>query len=161
MHIRMAQKANLLLHKYKIRDFPIPLHVIEQIILDEHVKIIIRKNINHACILGDDLLVGDRNHNCRYQLTHEYLHIREHPNNYFQKDETIIAKNESQANAFAAYFLMPIGMFETSMKYAHNSFELAEEYGVTPSFVEYRKMLTKGLIDSREYHWLKQANLYL
>ena len=66
--------------------------------------------------------------------------------NHFRNDYSINAKNEAQANAFAAYFLMPVYVFEEAMTYTENDYELAEEFGVTAQFVKYRKKLTEGLL---------------
>ena len=152
MYIRLAQKANALLHYYKIKNFPVSIPLIEEIIHDEKVKIVIRKNLNHACVIGDHLLLKECvGSDARYQLSHEYLHIKEHPGNRFMSSEFLIAKNEAQAKAFAAYFLMPLGLFERSLKEDESEYELAEEYGVSQELVRYRKFLTKSLIESGYY----------
>ncbi len=162
MYIRLAQKANAILYHHKIKQFPISLELIEQLIYGEDIKIIIRENLTHGCVIGNDLLIGkcENKQEERYKLSHEYLHIMEHCGNYFTKDKTVIAKNEAQAHAFAAYLLMPIGMFEESLKYAVNDYQLAEEYGVSLKLVLYRKELTKGLLESGEYHFLKKVNFF-
>jgi len=161
MYIRLAQKANAILYKHKVTQFPIPIEVIEELLHDEDIKVIIRENLNHGCIIGDSLLMGKCEHTeQRYKLSHEYLHVMEHPGNYFTKDRTTIAKNEAQAHAFAAYLLMPIGIFEDSLKYINNDYKLAEEYGVSLNLLAYRKELTKSLLESGQYHLLKKVNFF-
>ncbi|WP_026478257.1 ImmA/IrrE family metallo-endopeptidase [Alkaliphilus transvaalensis] len=161
MYIRLAQKANAILYKYKIKQFPIPLEVLESLLEDEDIKIIIRKNLNHSCVIGNNLLIGKcENSHKRYELSHEYLHVMEHTGNYFTKDQRTIGKDEAQAHAFAAYLLMPVGMFEESLKYASNDYQLAEEYGVTLDLVSYRKELTKSLLENNQYHLLKKVNFF-
>jgi Zn-dependent peptidase ImmA (M78 family) len=58
----------------------------------------------------------------------------------------VINKQEMQANAFAAYFLMPVYVFEESLKLGRSDYDLAEEFGVTVNFVRFRKELTEALI---------------
>lgn len=158
MYIRIAQKANALLYQYKIKEFPIPYYIIEQIFEDQNIKIVLRNNLKFAAVIGDELLIRKcSGSDYRHMLSHEYLHVNEHVGNYFTKDRTVIAKDEAQANAFAAYFLMPVGMFEESLKHSANDFELAEEYGVTIELVQLRKELTKALLESGQLYLLKKA----
>nr|WP_257789825.1 ImmA/IrrE family metallo-endopeptidase [Thermoanaerobacterium thermosaccharolyticum] len=63
-------------------------------------------------------------------------------------------KYEMEAQAFAAYFLMPIGIFEKHLELEENDYELSQDFGVTLELVKFRKDLTKALIDSGEYNLL-------
>ncbi len=62
------------------------------------------------------------------------------------KNKIVVDKQEQQAEAFAAYFLMPVYVFEEALKYCSNDYELAEEFGVMVEFVQFRKKLTEALI---------------
>ncbi|HCX64169.1 MAG TPA: hypothetical protein DHN33_03035 [Eubacteriaceae bacterium] len=84
----------------------------------------------------------------RENMVHELCHTQYHVHNHFTSDKVIIAKNEAQAKAFAAYFLMPVYIFEEALKYCENEEELAEEFGVTFAFMRYRKMLTQSLLQA-------------
>nr|WP_237268873.1 ImmA/IrrE family metallo-endopeptidase [Thermoanaerobacterium thermosaccharolyticum] len=68
-------------------------------------------------------------------------------------------KYEMEAQAFAAYFLMPIGIFEKHLELEKNDYELSHDFGVTLELVKFRKDLTKALIDSGEYN-LSVYSLY-
>lgn len=63
------------------------------------------------------------------------------------KNRIIVKKQEKQAEAFAAYFLMPVYIFEEALKYCSSDHELAEEFGVTVTFIRFRKQLTEALIN--------------
>lgn len=159
MYLLMAQKANALLKKHNITEFPVPVHVIEQIIIEKKYKIEILKHlIDKAVIVNDAVLVGAASGAAyRECLVHESCHIYNHVGNQLKKDRWQVAKDEGQARAFAAYFLMPLGIFEATMRENEDSFSLAEEFGVTVELVEYRKHLLKSLLESDEYSMLANA----
>ena len=144
----MLEKAIHLITEYQVFDFPIPVHIIKQIISDHDIKIYIFKNLSNNCLLNGSIVSC----NCPYcseyrcSIVHEACHIMYQSSNHFRNDYSINAKNEAQANAFAAYFLMPVYVFEEAMTYTENDYELAEEFGVTAQFVKYRKKLTEGLL---------------
>ncbi|MPW26437.1 ImmA/IrrE family metallo-endopeptidase [Alkalibaculum sp. M08DMB] len=147
MFFRMLQRANFLLTEYQIFDFPIQLDTIDQIIKDLNIKIIIKNNLKSSMYLDGELTIGDYvSQQYRENLIHEVCHITQHAANAFNNDNTTIAKNEAQANAFAAYFLMPVFIFESDLSQGCNDFELSENFGVNIEFVRYRKTLTESLI---------------
>ena len=70
-------------------------------------------------------------------------------------------KNESQAGAFTAYFLMPVGLFESYLACGENNYTLAELFGVKQSLFETRKLLSGGLIESGIFNRLKKEIQHL
>jgi hypothetical protein len=155
----MAQKANALLKKYNITEFPVPVHIIEQIIIEKKYKIEILKHLRDtAATIGNAVLVGSVSGAAyRECLVHESCHIYNHAGNQLQKNKWQVAKDEGQAQAFAAYFLMPLGIFEAAMRENECSYYLSEEFGVTVELVEFRKHLLKSLLESGEYSLLASA----
>lgn len=147
LYYRMLQRANYLITKYEIFDFPIPLEIIENVIRDRKIKVQILENMSFGFVLENQILLpkGSSSY-LRENMAHEYCHSEYHVHNHFTSDKVVIAKNEAQAKAFAAYFLMPVYIFEESLKYCVNDEELAEEYGVSLSFTHYRKVLTRSLL---------------
>ncbi|WP_195683375.1 ImmA/IrrE family metallo-endopeptidase [Alkalibacter mobilis] len=143
----MLQRANYLITEYEIYDFPIPLDVIEKVIFDRKIKVQIIENIHSGLVIANQMLLPHgAASNLRENMVHEYCHTQYHVHNHFSSDKVTIAKNEAQAKAFAAYFLMPVYIFEESLKYCETDAELAEEYGVTLEFIQYRKLLTQSLM---------------
>lgn len=147
MFLRMLQRANYLLTEYQIFGFPVPIDIIDQIIIDMNIKIIIKSNLKSSMYLDGELSIGIYDpEQYREDLIHEVCHITQHAANAFNHDNVTIAKNEAQANAFAAYFLMPVFIFESDLSQGCNDFELSENFGVNIEFVRYRKTLTESLI---------------
>ena len=147
MYLRMLQRANFLLIEYSIFDFPIPLHIIDQIIHDLNIKIAIRKYLTSSISYSDEIVIGIYEApQYREELLHETCHICYHCGNKFDSDKYVIAKNEAQAQAFAAYFLMPVYIFESDLRQGLNDYELSENFGVCLKFVRYRKTLTEALL---------------
>lgn len=147
MFFRMLQRANYLITEYEIFDFPIPLDVIETLIHDRKIKIQILENIKSGFAIVDQMILPHGSStDLRENMIHEFCHTQYHVHNHFTNDKVTIAKNEAQAKAFAAYFLMPVYIFEESLKYCESDEELAEEYGVSLGFINYRKILTKNLM---------------
>ncbi len=148
MYYTMLEKAVYLITEYQIFEYPIPVHIIEQVISDHDIKIIMFKNLNRTCLMNGDILTCKCSLCSEYRcaVVHEAGHALFQKSNYYRNDFLINAKNEAQANAFAAYFLMPVYVFEEALKYTENDFELAEEFGVTADFVKFRKKLTEGLM---------------
>lgn len=144
----MLEKSIYLLTEYQIFEFPIPIYIIDQIIRDQNIKITILKNLNRTCLIDNEIITCNYSccHDYRTSIVHEAGHAFYHSSNYFNNDYFVNSKNEAQANAFAAYFLMPIYVFEEAMKYTENDFELSEEFGVTVEFVQFRKKLTESLL---------------
>lgn len=143
----MLQRANYLITEYEIFDFPVPIETIEAVIYDHQIKLQIIHNLKTGCLIADQLLIPEGSSSeKRENILHEYCHSQYHVHNHFSSDKVLIARNEAQAKAFAAYFLMPVYIFEESLKYCHSTQELAEEYGVMHSFIQYRKMLTQNLL---------------
>ncbi|WP_073093528.1 ImmA/IrrE family metallo-endopeptidase [Thermosyntropha lipolytica] len=116
MHLLMAEKANQLLHKYQIRDFPVPLDIIERVIYSKGISIQITKYLTRALFCDNTIYIAQALENsCRREyLVHEAAHMY-HASNTTLLDPITADKNEAQARAFAAYFLMPIGIFETHL----------------------------------------------
>jgi len=160
MHLLMAKKANQILQKYHVKDFPIPTDIIEQIIYSEGINIEITKYLKKGLYHEDGrtkaIYIGHALENsCRREyLVHEAGHMY-HVGNTALLDPIIIEKNESQAQAFAAYFLMPIGIFEAHWAQNESDFALAEVFGVTIELVRFRKKLGWALWESGEYEKYK------
>lgn len=156
MYLNMAVKANQLLRKYKVKVFPVPTDIIEQIIYNEGISIEITKYLKKGLYYENGrkkvIYIGHALKNKIYRecLMHETAHIFHHGNTALM-DPILIDKNEGQAHAFAAYFLMPVGVFEQYLAQGENDYSLAEIFGVTQELVEYRKELSKSLIESGEY----------
>ncbi len=70
-------------------------------------------------------------------------------------------KNESQASAFTAYFLMPVGLFESYLACGENDYTLAKLFGVKQELIETRKLLSCGLIESGIFYRLKEETQHL
>ncbi len=149
MYYNMLKKAIYLLTEYQIFDYPINKETIEQVISDKNLRIITLKNISTTLYIGDVILTPKTQNNASYRenIVHELGHAYFHYGNSLLKNKTIVSKQEIQAEAFAAYFLMPVYIFEEAMKYCSNDYELSEEFGVTISFVKFRKKLTEALIN--------------
>jgi hypothetical protein len=148
MYYNMLNKAIYLLTEYQIFDYPIDKDTIEQIILDNHLKLVVLKNLCSTVCINDTILLPKTQNNAfRESVVHEIGHTLYHYGNSLLKNKIIVNKQEKQANAFAAYFLMPVYVFEEALKYCSNDYELAEEFGVTINFVKFRKELTESLIN--------------
>ncbi|MFZ7119794.1 MAG: ImmA/IrrE family metallo-endopeptidase [Eubacteriaceae bacterium] len=148
MFLRMLKKANYFLREYEILDFPISIELIQEIFNDLNYRIVIIKNMKqHGTIYADNILITGINSAClRENMCHECGHIVSHHYNQYCDDKIQIIKNEAQAQAFAAYLLMPVFIFEETIKYCNNDYEVSEEFGVNVEFVQYRKTLTAGLV---------------
>jgi hypothetical protein len=143
----MLNKAIYLLTEYQIFDYPIDKETIEQVISDKHLKLITLKNLSTTIYIDDTILMPKTQNNAfREDVVHELGHAFFHYGNSILKEKTVISKQEMQANAFAAYFLMPVYVFEESLKLGRSDYDLAEEFGVTVNFVRFRKELTEALI---------------
>ncbi len=143
MSLVMAQKANILLEKYEISEYPIPIHTIEQIIVNEKYSIrSLRHSKTKAMIIGNTV-VADSTSNILYReyLAHELCHIQYHTGNQILKNSWQVCKEECQARSFTAFFLMPIGMFERIMITCENDYYLSQEFGVTVDLVRFRKKI--------------------
>lgn len=148
MYYNMLNKAIYLLTEYQIFDYPIDKDTIEQIILDNHLRLVVLKNLCSTVCINDTILMPKTQNNAfRESIVHEIGHTLYHYGNSLLKNKIVVNKQEKQAEAFAAYFLMPVYVFEEAMKYCSNDFELAEEFGVTVNFVKIRKVLTESLIN--------------
>ncbi|MFZ7120734.1 MAG: ImmA/IrrE family metallo-endopeptidase [Eubacteriaceae bacterium] len=153
MFLRMLKKANYFLTEYQIFDFPISIEIIQEIIKNLKYKVVILKNLKQNGITyADNILVTGSNSAClRENMCHECGHVISHCNNQYSNDKIQIAKNESQAQAFAAYLLMPVFIFETDLAQGCNVYELSENFGVNIEFVQYRKTLTKSLLNNNYF----------
>lgn len=147
MYYNMLNKAIYLLTEYQIFYYPIDKDTIEQVITDKNLKIITLKNLSSTICVDDTILMPKTQNNAfRECVVHELGHAICHCGNSLLKEKAVVNKQEMQANAFAAYFLMPVYVFEEALKYCSNDYELAEEFGVTPEFVQFRKKLTEALL---------------
>ncbi|WP_041668563.1 ImmA/IrrE family metallo-endopeptidase [Acetobacterium woodii] len=112
------------LQSNNISEFPIPIYAIEQIIIDHYFDIVIIPTLRKSCVFDQTLFVANLpDTEFRISLAHELGHILMH--DFFIHS----SRFEAQANAFAAYFLMPPSMFEGDLKQL-NEWDLAEKYGV-------------------------------
>lgn len=148
----LALKQSIAIQKkYKINSFPVHLWQIEQAIIDRGYDIIISKKISSASVLGRTVhlpLVCDSH--ARVYLSHELGHILGHSFNSYTERNINISKCECQANAFAAYFLMPRFIFENDAR-SLDAWELAEKYGIPVEWVYKR-------FDLCQYGGLENAN---
>lgn len=169
----MLKKATILLQKYSIIEFPIPVDVIEDIIFKEGIKLQITKYLKKAFYYEDNkekiIYLGHKvkaTYQQRKYLLHETAHMY-HCGNTALLPPLVVDKNESQAKAFAAYFLMPFGIFELYIAKGESDFNLSERFGVAPDLVGYRKNLLKSIMESGYYEQVKHnyslvnyANIY-
>lgn len=157
----MLEKAIYLITEYKIFDYPIDKDTIEQIILDHDLKIITLKNLSKTvCIENSILTPKTQNNAYREDIIHELGHAKFHTGNSLLKNKFIVDKQEMQAEAFAAYFLMPVYIFEEALKYCSNDYELADEFGVTVQFVRFRKSLTEALMNDGYFEEMIEISNY-
>ena len=152
MFLLMAEKANQLLRKYLVKDFPVPLDVIDRIVYSEGIDIQITKYLNCALFYDNIIYIGQALENScqREYLVHEAAHMY-HAGDAALLNPLTIDKNEAQAKAFAAYFLMPIGVFEAHLAREENDYTLGETFGVKQELVQHRKVLSKALLESGSY----------
>lgn len=147
MYYRMLNKAIYLITEYQIFDYPIDRDTIAQIILDNNLKHVTLNKLTTSCVINDTILSPSLcNKDYRETMIHELGHASYHVGNALHKNKLVLSKEEKQANAFAAYFLMPVYVFEELIKLGYNDFELAEEFGVNVEFVKFRKELTERLM---------------
>ncbi len=160
MYLLMAEKANQLLHKYQVKEFPVPLDVIEHIFYNEGISIEITKYLTRALFFDNVIYIGQALENsCRREyLVHETAHMY-HCGNTVLLDPITVDKNEAQARAFAAYFLMPVGVFEAYLARGETDYALGEAFGVKQELVNFRKMLSKALMESKNY-WRYVYNFF-
>ncbi|MDD4678207.1 MAG: ImmA/IrrE family metallo-endopeptidase [Tissierellia bacterium] len=143
----MLNKSIYLLTEYQIFEYPIDKDTINQIVADSNLKLVTLKKPLFDRFIDDEILTPKTQNNAfRENIIHEIGHVYCHCGNSLMKNKIIVNKQEKQAEAFAAYFLMPVYVFEEAMKYCNNDFELAEEFGVTVKFVHYRKKHTEAII---------------
>lgn len=146
MYYRMLNKAIYLLTEYQIFDYPISKDIIEQIIYDNNLKHVVLNNMSTSCCIEDTILTPKLDDAAyRETMLHELGHANNHVGNALLKNKLILSKEEKQAQAFAAYFLMPVHVFEELLKLEYNDYELAEEFGVDVEFVKFRKELSEAL----------------
>lgn len=146
MYYTMLNKAIYLLTQYQIFDYPISKDTIDQIIFDNNLKHVVLSNLSTSCCIGNTVLTPNmENTDYRETMLHELGHASNHVGNALYKNKLVLSKEEKQAQAFAAYFLMPVYVFEEAIRYCNNDYELAEEFGVNVEFVKFRKELTEGL----------------
>lgn len=148
----LALKQSIKIHKkYKINSYPVQLWQIEQAIIDRGYDIIISSKISTTSVLGRTIylpVVCDSH--ARVYLSHELGHILSHSFNAYTAPNINISKCECQANAFAAYLLMPQILFENDAR-SLDAWELAEKYGIPVEWVYKR-------FDLCQYGGLKNAN---
>lgn len=147
MYYKMLNKAIYLLTEYEIYDYPINKDIISQIIEDNNLKHVVLSNLSFgSCVIDDEILTPKLdNKDYRETIMHEIGHAYKHAGSALKKNKYVWGKEEKQANAFAAYFLMPIYVFEELLNLEYNDFELADEFGVNVEFVKFRKELTEAL----------------
>ncbi len=162
MYLLMAEKANRLLKKYQVQEFPISLELIEHILNSEGINIQITRYLKRAVYCDDIIYIGQAlgPSCCREYLVHETAHSY-HYGNTALLDPVSVDKYESQACAFTAYFLMPVGLFESYLACGENNYTLAELFGVKQDLIETRKLLSCGLIESGIYYRLKEEIQHL
>lgn len=165
MHLLMAEKANQLLRKYNVKNFPVSIDIIERMIYYEGISIQIVKYLKKGLYFEDGnmkvIYIGYPYHEYFYRecLVHEAAHMY-HCGNTGLSDPLIIEKNESQAKAFAAYFLMPVGVFEKYWAQNESDYLLSEAFGVKVDFVQYRKELGRALWEAGEYERLRYDKFF-
>ena len=162
MYQLMAEKANKLLVKYQVSEFPISLETIEHILISEGINIQITSYLKRALYCDNVIYIGEALEQSCYReyMIHETAHTY-HYGNTALLDPVIVNKNEGQARAFAAYFLMPIGLFEKYLACDENNYSLAESFGVNQELIETRKSLSQGLINSGMFYKLREEMQHL
>lgn len=155
MYLLMAEKANNLLQKHQVREFPVSLDVITHIIRSEGISIQITKYLSRALFYDNTIYIakGLENIHMREYMVHEAGHMY-HAGNTALLPPLVVDKNEGQAKAFAAYFLMPVGIFEEHLFQGESDHSLAEIFGVKFELVEFRKVLYRSLLESGNYERL-------
>lgn len=161
MYYQMLSKATALLRRYGICHFPVPLEIIDTILADAQIQVettphLVGRLKGHAVddgyekviYLAENLLEQE----ARDTKMHEYCHLTNHHGNCFNLYLKTRDKNENQARAFAAYFLMPLGIFERQIKLTESNHELAETFGVPEDLVVFRKELLANLLESGYYY---------
>jgi Zn-dependent peptidase ImmA (M78 family) len=153
----MLRNANSLLRKYKIEEFPIKMDMLEYIISDAGIKIEIARHLRESLYyevntskiiyLGPALEMAKKRECLIHELAHTY-----HCGNTAHLAPLAVSKNEEQAKAFAAYFLMPVGVFEAACKDGENRYSLSNIFGVKQDFVMYRQQLGLALLHSGLYN---------
>lgn len=161
MYLLMAEKAKKLLQKYQVQEFPVPLDIIEHIIYSEGIDIQITKYLNRAVFCDNVIYIGQALENrCRREyLAHEAAHMY-HCGNTALLYPITVDKNEAQAKAFAAYFLMPVGIFEAYLARGESDYSLTEIFGVKQELVEFRKLLSRSLLENGNYEKVKYYFFY-
>lgn len=159
MYLNMLQKANSLLYRHHISEYPVPIHIMESIVQQHEINIVCLKNWFNSMIIGDELLIGtyEFSSEYRYKLMHELSHYLCHEGNCFIKDSIQNLKNEKQADALSAYFLMPVYVFEKHLEYTYNDYELCEIFGVPIELLLFRKYLTTRLLENNTYDFMITA----
>lgn len=160
MYYNILKEAIYLLTEYQIFNFPVPVHELEQLFTDKGIEILFSKHISTPYMVCESITIPYCTTSCdyRHMLAHEAAHVFYHDPNYLFKNEIVAIKTEKQANAFAAYFLMPVYIFEEAITYCSCDYELAKEFGVSECFVKFRKGLTEGLMHDGYFdEYLKEA----
>ncbi|WP_179211544.1 ImmA/IrrE family metallo-endopeptidase [Thermoanaerobacterium thermosaccharolyticum] len=113
-----------------------------------NLQILLKK----AIIIDNTIYMNkpDNTYDYRSFIIHAYGHYTYGNIEYLSNKD----KYEMEAQAFATYFLMPMGSFEKHLELEENDYELLHNFGVTLELVKFRKDLTKALIDSGEYNLL-------
>lgn len=146
MYNTQRMKSIFLHQKYKLSTFPIAIWEIEQIIIDRGYDVCISQKSMASFILSTTVFVPNISdtHN-RFCLSHELGHIMGNHYDIYHVDKYTKNKYECQADAFAAYFLMPSGHFEDHAP-AMTKYDLSEFYGVPVNFINKRMELSIDLI---------------
>lgn len=134
----ISQKVDTIHKQYRINTFPVPIADIEQILIDLDYDIMILSDITKACVIGDTIMMPNaETPEYRRLLAHEVGHVFLHDYNTFRQISSNNRKFEAQADAFAAYFLMPNDTFMKDLR-TYNEYDLSELYGLPIDFIHFR-----------------------
>lgn len=136
----------------KLENFIQDYNSIKLFYMDQQSKTIIKKN---KSIIVIDNRLDPRSK--RQELTEEFCHALLHMGNQFNYCNTInMEKQENQAKRMAAYLLCPLHILKKQSIPIDTYFvanELADFFGVTKEFMEYRLRLIFGQdLDVVAYH---------
>lgn len=138
MFDRVKSNAMNLINDYSVNDFPVQVHMIQEIIHNYGYRMHQVEEIEEPCIIGGSVLFFPKfktYSEFRYCITHELGHIVLH--DCISGYSEITYKEEIEADVFALYFTMPPSLFDTDAR-SHNIWQLSEIYGVPVESVKMR-----------------------
>jgi len=162
LYENIFEKAEKVRSEYCVDTYPVSFEKFEEIFEDLNYKLKFFDNCDKSCVIGNMLIVGNTamDENEFYQknstlsdevkkkreaLAHEAGHMFCHSINQLESEDISLSKEESQADAFSLYFLVPDDLFKEfynnsfSMYGGFNAYEASDMFGVTVDFIMKRK----------------------